>query len=268
MNHVDRIKSDPNARPEAYWINTSGNDLVKRFIDKATKTTRSEIESLIAGESIEKQIRLDLTYDEIDNSIDNLWSVLFTTGYLTQTGLTDAGAYKLVIPNREVREVFKLQIQEWFKKSIFSNTEQLQNFWKAFAEGNTEEIEKYLNKILSNSVSVFDTRARKEEKESSYHNLLVGILTGNADWLVKSNAEAGEGFADIIVETDDPDAGIVVELKYTKEYKDMEQACQNALDQIKDRRYQEYLLNDGRNEIMLYGMTFCKKRCRVVVERI
>ena len=162
-----------------------------------------------------------------------------------------------MIPNKEVREVFKLQIQEWFKKSIFSNTEQLQNFWKAFAEGNTEEIEKYLNKILSNSVSVFDTRARKEEKESSYHNLLVGILTGNADWLVKSNAEAGEGFADIIVETDDPDAGIVVEL-----------ACQNALDQIKDRRYQEYLLNDGRNDIMLYGMAFCKKRCRVVVERI
>ena len=140
VNHVDRIKSDPNARPEAYWINTSGNDLVKRFIDKATKTTRSEIESLIAGESIEKQIRLDLTYDEIDNSIDNLWSVLFTTGYLTKTGLTDAGAYKLVIPNKEVREVFKLQIQEWFKKSIFSNTEQLQNFWKAFAEGNTEKM--------------------------------------------------------------------------------------------------------------------------------
>ena len=137
VNHVDRIKSDPNARPEAYWINTSGNDLVKRFIDKATRTTRSEIESLIAGESIEKQIRLDLTYDEIDNSIDNLWSVLFTTGYLTQTGLTDAGAYKLVIPNKEVREVFKLQIQEWFKKSIFSNTEQLQNFWKVFTEGNT-----------------------------------------------------------------------------------------------------------------------------------
>ena len=139
---------------------------------------------------------------------------------------------------------------------------------KILEDQDAEEIEKYLNKILSNSVSVFDTRSRKEEKESSYHNLLVGILTGNADWLVKSNAEAGEGFADIIVETDDPDAGIVVELKYTKEYKDMEQACQNALDQIKDRRYQEYLLNDGRNDIMLYGMTFCKKRCRVVVERM
>ena len=150
----------------------------------------------------------------------------------------------------------------------FSNTEELQFFWKAVEEGNTEGIEKYLNRVLSNSVSVFDTKARNEEKESSYHNLLVGILTGNADWLIKSNIEAGEGFADIVAETDDLDSGIIVELKYTKEYKDTEQACQNALDQIKDRRYQEYLLNDGRNDILLYGMAFCKKRCRVVVERM
>ena len=139
INHVDRIKDDPKARPEAYWINTSGNDLVKRFVDKASKTTRNEIERLIAGEVIEKQIRLDLTYDEIDNSIDNLWSVLFTTGYLTHAGISDEGAYRLVIPNKEVREVFKLQIQEWFKKSIFSNTEQLQNFWKALMEKRGKE---------------------------------------------------------------------------------------------------------------------------------
>ena len=267
MNHVDRIKDDPKARPEAYWINTSGNDLVKRFVDKASKTTRNEIERLIAGESIEKQIRLDLTYDEIDNSINNLWSVLFTTGYLTHAGISDEGAYRLVIPNKEVREVFKLQIQEWFKKSIFSNTEQLQNFWKAFEESDTDGIEKYLNRVLSNSVSVFDTKSKNGEKESSYHNLLVGILTGNADWLVKSNVEAGEGFADIIVETDDPDAGIIVELKYVKEFKDMEQACQNALEQIKDRRYEEYLLNDDRRDILIYGIAFCKKRCKAEVEK-
>ena len=267
INYVDRIKDDLNARPEAYWINTSGNDLVKRFIDKASKTTRSEIERLIAGEVIEKKLRLDLTYDEIDNSIDNLWSVLFTTGYLTQAGVDEDGVYKLVIPNREVEEVFKLQIQEWFKKSIFSNTERLQTFWKAFDEGNTDEIEKYLNTILSNSISVFDTKARNEEKESSYHNLLVGILTGNADWLVKSNAEAGEGFADIIVETDNPDAGVIVELKYTKDFKEMQQACQKALRQIEDRRYYEYLQNDDRQNILLYGITFCKKRCKVAVMR-
>ena len=265
INHIDRIKDDPNARPEAYWINTSGNDLVKRFVDKANRTTRNEIEQLIAGNAIEKTLRLDLTYDEIDNSIENLWSVLFTTGYLTQTGMTEDGAYRLVIPNREICEVFKLQIQEWFKKSIFSNTEQLTAFWKAFEEGNTDGVEMYLNRIMSNSISVFDIKTGEEKKEISYHNLLVGILTGNADWLVKSNVEAGEGFADIIVETEDPNAGIVVELKYTKDYDEMEQACRAALDQINDRRYQEYLLNDGRKDITLYGIAFCKKRCKAMV---
>lgn len=264
INHIDRIKDDPNARPEAYWINTSGNDLVKRFVDKANRTTRNEIEQLIAGNAIEKMLRLDLTYDEIDNSIENLWSVLFTTGYLTQVGMTEDGAYRLVIPNREICEVFKLQIQEWFKKSIFSNTEQLTAFWKAFEEGNTDGVEMYLNRIMSNSISVFDIKTGEEKKEISYHNLLVGILTGNADWLVKSNVEAGEGFADIIVETEDPNAGIIVELKYTKNYDEMEQACKAALDQINDRRYQEYLLNDGRKDITLYGIAFCKKRCKAM----
>ena len=264
INHIDRIKDDPNARPEAYWINTSGNDLVKRFVDKANRTTRNEIEQLIAGNAIEKMLRLDLTYDEIDNSIENLWSVLFTTGYLTQTGMTEDGAYRLVIPNREIREGFKLQIQEWFKKSIFSNTEQLTAFWKAFEEGNTDGVEMYLNRIMSNSISVFDIKTGEGKKEISYHNLLVGILTGNADWLVKSNVEAGEGFADIIVETEDPNAGIIVELKYTKNYDEMEQACKAALDQINDRRYQEYLLNDGRKDITLYGIAFCKKRCKAM----
>ena len=264
INHIDRIKDDPNARPEAYWINTSGNDLVKRFVDKANRTTRNEIEQLIAGNAIEKMLRLDLTYDEIDNSIENLWSVLFTTGYLTQAGMTEDGAYRLVIPNREICEVFKLQIQEWFKKSIFGNTEQLTAFWKAFEEGNTDGVEMYLNRIMSNSISVFDIKTGEGKKEISYHNLLVGILTGNADWLVKSNVEAGEGFADIIVETEDPNAGIVVELKYTKDYDEMEQACSVALDQINDRRYQEYLLNDGRKDITLYGIAFCKKRCKAM----
>lgn len=268
VNFVDRAKDDREARPEAYWINTSGNDLVKRFIDKANKTTKSEIERLINGEAIEKELRLELTYEEIDQSIENLWSVLFTTGYLTQTGRPKDGAYRLIIPNREVREVFRLQINEWFKKSIFSNTERLMAFWKAFEEGNTEGVEQYLNRILSNSISVFDTKARKEEKESSYHNLLVGILTGNADWLVKSNVEAGEGFADIIVETDDPDAGIVVELKYTKSFDELKAASQKALDQIQDRRYQEYLLNDDRKSIRLYGIAFCKKRCCAISEKL
>ena len=268
INHVDRLTGQPDARPQAYWINTSGNDLVKRFIDKANKTTRDEIERLIAGESIEKFVRLELTYDEIDASIDNLWSVLFTTGYLTQIGMTEQGAYKLIIPNKEVWEVYRLQIQEWFKNAVFSNTEQLTAFWKAIEEGNISAIEKYLNKTLSNSISVFDTKARKEEKESSYHTLLVGLLAGNADWLVKSNVEAGDGFADIIVETDDPDDGIVIELKYAKEFASLDSACQRAIEQIKDRRYDSYLKNDGRFHVRIYGMAFCKKRCKIVTEQL
>ena len=268
INRVDDLCDTPEAKPKCYWINSSGNALVKRFVSIANRTTQDEIEHLIAGEPIEKSVRLDLTYDEIDKSIDNIWSVLFTTGYLTQADMTEQGAYKLFIPNKEVRTVYISQIQEWFKQKIADNTEQMAHFWKAIEDGNAEIIEQYLNQTLSNTISVFDTKAPEMEKENSYHTFLAGMLTGNTDWVVKSNVEAGEGFADIIVETDDPDAGIVVELKYTKEYKDMEQACRNALDQIKDRRYQEYLLNDGRNDIMLYGMAFCKKRCRVVVEKI
>ena len=268
INYVDELNYDQTVEPQDYWSNSSGNAIVRRLIDKADVQTKDEIERLIAGECIEKELSQELTYDELDKNIGNLWSVLFTTGYLTQTGRTEKGAYRLIIPNREVREVFRLQINEWFKKSIFTNTERLTAFWKAFEEGDTEGIEQYLNRVLSNSISVFDTKARKEEKESSYHNLLVGILTGNADWLVKSNVEAGDGFADIIVETDNPDAGIVAELKYTKNFDEMRIACRKAMNQIRDRRYQEYLLNDDRRDIRLYGIAFCKKRCCVISEKL
>lgn len=268
INHADVLRSNPLARPQAYWINTSGNALVKRFIDMADKSTRNELERLVAGEAIEKHIRLELTYDEIDSSIDNLWSVLFTTGYLTQQGMTESGAYKLVIPNQEIREVYKLQIQEWFKKSVFANTEQLEGFWQAFAEGDSEAVELFLNRTLSNSISVFDAKGREAERENSYHMLLVGLLAGKSDWLVRSNVEAGEGFADIIVETDDLDAGVIVELKYAPTMAAMEKSCAKALAQIHERRYAEFLRNNGREKILLYGMSFCKKRCKVVVEKL
>lgn len=266
INHVDRLLGQPDAEPQSYWINTSGNELVKRFINKANKTTRDEIERLVSGESIEKHVRLELTYDEIDNGIDNLWSVLFTTGYLTQAGMTAQGAYKLVIPNREIREVYKLQIQEWFKDAVLSNTEQLTACWSAFKAGDAEVIEKYLNNMLSNSISVFDLKAA--EKENVYHTFLVGLLAGNSGWLVKSNVEAGEGFADIIVETEDADAGMILELKYAREAAALAKACEKALAQIKERRYAEYLKNEGRNQMLFYGIAFYKKRCRVVVEKL
>lgn len=268
ISHVDRLCGEPTAAPQAYWINTSGNDLVKRFIEKADKTTRDEIEALIAGELIEKPIRLELTYDEVDNSINNLWSVLFTTGYLTQAGRTEQGDYRLRIPNKEVREVYKLQIQEWFRDTVLQDTEPIRAFLQAFTDGNAKEIEARLTKILGNMISILDTKARDEEKEIFYHGVLLGLLRCNFDWSVKSNVEAGDGFADIIVEPESPDAGIIVELKYSQTFSGLESACERALAQIRDRRYAEYLKGEGRNEILACGIAFCKKRCRVVVEKL
>lgn len=268
ISHVDRLCGEPTAAPQAYWINTSGNDLVKRFIEKADKTTRDEIEALIAGGLIEKPIRLELTYDEVDNSINNLWSVLFTTGYLTQAGRTEQGDYRLRIPNKEVREVYKLQIQEWFRDTVLQDTEPIRAFLQAFTDGNAKEIEARLTKILGNMISILDTKARDEEKEIFYHGVLLGLLRCNFDWSVKSNVEAGDGFADIIVEPESPDAGIIVELKYSQTFSGLESACERALAQIRDRRYAEYLKGEGRNEILVCGIAFCKKRCRVVVEKL
>ena len=268
INRVDDLCDTPEAKPKCYWINSSGNALVKRFVSIANRTTQDEIEHLIAGEPIEKSVRLDLTYDEIDKSIDNIWSVLFTTGYLTQADMTEQGAYKLVIPNKEVRTVYISQIQEWFKQKIADNTEQMAHFWKAIEDGNAEIIEQYLNQTLSNTISVFDTKASEMEKENSYHTFLAGMLTGNTDWVVKSNVEAGEGFADIIIKPQNPNDGIIFELMYSKEASGLDKACERAIKQIRDRRYLEYLKNDGRHNMIFYGIAFYKKRCKVVVEKL
>ena len=268
INHVDRLCGDPKASPQSYWINTSGNDLVKRFIDKADKTTRNEIERLIHGESIEKAIRLELTYDEIDTTIDNLWSVLFTTGYLTQTFRAEKEIYSLKIPNKEIKEVFILQIQEWFKNIIQKDTRPLQNFCTSFLDGNIEEIQNYLMHILSNMVSILDTKARDNQKENFYHGLLLGLLRSDPNWLIHSNAESGDGFSDILIEPENPDAGIIIEVKYSSSFTGLEKSCDTALMQIKERRYDEKLRNEGRNEILAYGISFCKKRCSVKVEKL
>lgn len=268
INHVDRLVSDPDAEPQDYWINTSGNALVKRFVDKADKTTQGEIERLIAGEAIEKAVRLDLTYDEIDNSIDNLWSVLFTTGYLTQAGRVERGVYKLVIPNREVREVFILQIQEWFKETVVRDTKPMQAFCQAFLDGNAEEIQKRLNIILSKMISILDTKAKDDQKENFYHGLLLGLLRSEPNWLILSNVESGEGFCDIMIEPEDPDAGMVIEVKYSPTLAGLGAACAAAMAQIKEKHYDERLRNEGRENITAFGIAFWKKRCRVVFERM
>ena len=268
INYVDHLCADPDAEPQAYWINTSGNAMVKRFVSKADKTTQREIEQLIAGEAIEKPVRLELTYEDIDKSINNLWSVLFTTGYLTHIGKTSNGSYKLVIPNREVREVFILQIQEWFEQEIIEKEKTTQPLCAAFQAGDAVEVCRNLTAIMGRMISVLDTKARDEQKENFYHGLLLGLLRSEPTWLIMSNAESGEGFSDILVETDDPDAGLVIEVKYSPTLEGLEDACARAMAQIKARRYDERLRNDGRNDILAFGVAFWKKRCKVVCERL
>ena len=268
INYVDDLVFDPQARPKAYWINSSGNDLVKRFIDKADMTTRDEIEELIAGHAVKKRIRMDLTYDEVDNTIDNVWSVLFTTGYLTREGREMDGIYRLIIPNKEVREVFVLQIREWFNRVVANDRASTEKINRGFLEGNVEDIQRELTHFLGESISVLDTKARNEEKEIFYHGILIGILKNNANWAVRSNRESGDGYADILIKPKNPDTGIVIELKYARSFKELDQACERALEQIKDRRYDEALREDGRSEILAYGIAFWKKRCKVLAERL
>jgi hypothetical protein len=274
INHVDHLRDDSDAKPQTYWINSSGNSLVRRLINRADSSTKDEIERLIAGEAIEKVIRLDLTYDEIDNSIDNIWSVLFTTGYLTKIGEvklpdSESYAYKLVIPNKEVREVFVLQIQEWFKTVVANENDTMKLLSRAILDKDEQQIARQLNIVMGRMISILDTKAPDDMKENFYHGLLLGLLRGsNPDWLIKSNRESGDGFSDILIKPEDPDAGIIIEVKYAKEIKGLDAACDAAMAQIKDKRYDEALRDEDRCDILAYGIAFCRKRCRVVGEKL
>lgn len=273
INYVDHLQADLNARPQAYWINSSGNGLVRRLINIADESTKDEIERLIAGETIEKAIRLELTYDEIDNSIDNIWSVLFTTGYLTNAGEIelpggDGYGYRLVIPNKEVRQVFVSQIQEWFRQTVTYDDGSVQNLCEAFMAGDADKIQNNLNMILIKMISVLDTKACDDQKENFYHGLLLGLLRSKPDWRIKSNRETGDGFSDISIEPTIPEKGIVIEVKYSNTISGLDDACGKAMKQIRDRRYDEALREDGREDIIAYGIAFCRKRCKVVCEKM
>lgn len=274
INHADHLRDDSDAKPQTYWINSSGNSLVRRLINRADSSTKDEIERLIAGEAIEKVIRQDLTYDEIENSIDNIWSVLFTTGYLTKIGEaklpdSESYAYMLVIPNKEVREVFVLQIQEWFKAVVANDNDTMKLLSKAILDKDEAILARQLNIVMGRMISILDTKAPDDMKENFYHGLLLGLLRGsNPDWLIKSNRESGDGFSDILIKPENPDLGIVIEVKYAKEFKGLDAACDAAMAQIKQKRYDETLRDEGRCDILAYGIAFCRKRCRVVGEKL
>ena len=274
INHADHLRDDSDAKPQTYWINSSGNSLVRRLINRADSSTKDEIERLIAGEAIEKVIRQDLTYDEIENSIDNIWSVLFTTGYLTKIGEvklpdSESYAYMLVIPNKEVREVFVLQIQEWFKAVVANDNDTMKLLSKAILDNDEAILARQLNIVMGRMISILDTKAPDDMKENFYHGLLLGLLRGsNPDWLIKSNRESGDGFSDILIKPENPDLGIVIEVKYAKEFKGLDAACDAAMAQIKQKRYDETLRDEGRCDILAYGIAFCRKRCKVAGEKL
>ena len=274
INHADHLRDDSDAKPQTYWINSSGNSLVRRLINRADSSTKDEIERLIAGEAIEKVIRQDLTYDEIENSIDNIWSVLFTTGYLTKIGEvklpdSESYAYMLVIPNKEVREVFVLQIQEWFKAVVANDNDTMSLLSKAILDKDETILARQLNIVMGRMISILDTKAPDDMKENFYHGLLLGLLRGsNPDWLIKSNRESGDGFSDILIKPENPDLGIVIEVKYAKEFKGLDAACDAAMAQIKQKRYDETLRDEGRCDILAYGIAFCRKRCKVAGEKL
>lgn len=264
INYVDLLRFEPTAKPQDFWSNSSGNALVRSFIDKADVQTKDEIERLIAGEYIEKEISQELTYDEIDKSIANLWSVLFTTGYLTKQGVTDDGKVRLSIPNREIKTLFIKKIREWFSDTTANDGKTLEQFCNAFVEKDTEKIEDLFGDYLWNTISIRDTAVAKDKKENFYHGILLGLLGYKASWLIKSNTESGTGYSDILVEVPNNRTGIVIELKYA-ENGDMDAACDEALKQIEEKSYVDKLKQDGMRNFIKYGIACFKKNCKVVV---
>ena len=266
ISYCKNLCADPEALPEDYWSNTSSNSIVRRFIDKSNKQTKDEIEQLIAGESIVKEIRQELTYNELDKSVGHLWSVLFTTGYLTQKGRLDSKRCRLAIPNREIRELFLTQIREWFQDTTSENVMKLDKFCRAFPDGNAEIIEELLNDYLWNTISIRDTAVAKERKENFYHGILLRLLSHMENWLVKSNQESGEGYSDILVEVPESRTGVVIEMKYAQGGL-LDTACAEALQQIEERQYTAKLESDGMKNIVRYGIACYKKHCRVMKEQ-
>ncbi len=235
INYCDTLLSDEDAEPENYWANTSGNDIVRRLLKKADQTTKNEVEQLLNNKYIVKSVRQELTYRDIDSSVDNIWSVLYSTGYLTQCGRLPGKQLKLIIPNREVHELFTDLVKEWFQEKTLSDSAKIHRFCRAFPAGEVDMIQNMLHDYLWDSISIRDTAVRMDRKENFYHGMILGLLRSQENWLIKSNAETGEGYSDISIYTPEH-IGIVIELKYAHDG-NLEKACAKALQQIREKKY-------------------------------
>ena len=263
INYCDVLLSDPEAEPENYWANTSGNGIIRRLLKKADQTTRDEVEQLINGECIVKTVRQELTYRDIESTIDNIWSVLYSTGYLTSKGRLPGKQMKLALPNREVRELFIDLVKDWFQEATRADTSRINRFCAAFPKGDVATIQDMLHDYLWDSISVRDTAVRSSMKENFYHGMLLGLLQSQGSWIVRSNAEAGVGYSDISIATPER-VGIVIELKYAEDG-NLEAACARALQQIEERKYAAGLQRRGVKKIIKYGIAFWEKDCMVAM---
>ena len=268
INYCDAHRRNPMLPPENYWTNTSGNDVLKHFIESAGAAkglAKTDLERLVNGEIVEKDIREDLTYNELYASMDNLWSTLFMAGYLTHKGRVDTKRYRLAVPNREIRNIITEQVLALFKQNVEKDGQLLNDFCTALSDGHTDEVERLFSEYMKKTISVRDTFARKELKENFYHGLLLGILGFKAGWSVMSNRESGNGFSDIMIMIDDAEIGIVIEVKYAESH-DLEAICKDALKQMIDKRYTEYFEQQGIKKILKYGIACRVKECKVMLE--
>ncbi len=263
INYCDSLLADETSEPQNFWSNTSGNSIVRKFIDLADQQTRDDIEQLIAGNTINKEIKEELTYRDVGSTIDNLWSVLLSTGYLTARERVSGSTYKLAIPNYEITSLFSSQVKEWFKERTADNPQRLNAFCNAFSEGNAEYIQNELTSYLKQTISIRDTYSRTGRKEHFYHGFLLGLLSSCGSWSIKSNEETGDGFGDIVIRDPSSDTGIIIEVKYAEDGS-FDTACNRAVEQIKQKNYEDGLKDNGIKTIRKYGIAFYKKQCRVI----
>ena len=269
VNYCADHLTTPNATPKNYWLNTSGNEVINHFIDSVgepQKLAKTELERLVSGNVVRKRINETITYKELYSTIDNLWSTLFMTGYLTQRGSEDDGRYRLVIPNREIRNIVTDNILSLFQDEVKKDGQMANAFCQALMEGKEKEVERLLTAYMGKTISIRDTFVRKSIKENFYHGILLGILSFKTGWEVSSNRESGTGFSDILIEIDDSDIGIVIEVKYSDDEDQLEKDCKEALKQIKDRDYTQKLRDAGFHKILKYGIACQIKTCKVLVE--
>ena len=280
--YCDKLRFDPKQQPQNFWINTSGNQVIEHFIERMdrqkkfrkddgtedkARLTKGEMERLINGDAVQKEIHQELTYKDLYSSVDNIWSVLFMTGYLTRRGDADGNTVNLVIPNREIRNVYTEQIMKLFKEQVSRDGETLDAFCEALLAGEPEEVEKQFTSYMEQTISVRDTFVRKPLKENFYHGVLLEILGFKGGWSVTSNREAGDGFSDIQIAIDDEDVGIVIEIKYAQNG-DCEAECRKVLKQIDANRYAENFYQDEVGTLLKYGIACSRKKCRVMLEKV